>query len=80
MISAIRSIRRVTGLSLGDCHLLAKNPDGFILDSIEADKVLRDYLVDSEDFMLAYVLDWFIEEHNGRSPIDLRQSIPVTPL
>lgn len=80
MISAIRSVRRVTGLSLADCHTVLKNPNGFILTQDNTDAVLRDYLVDDTDSLLANVLDWFIVEHNGRLPIDLREIHSVTPL
>lgn len=76
-ISALRSIRRFTGLSLKEAKGAIDNPMGFIVSETVADNILKDYMFTGINATLSTVLDWSVELHTGPLPIypDLRNHL-----
>lgn len=73
IISAIRSLRKITGHTLCDCRSILKNPDGFILTEEASNTLLKDYLTNNPGVgYLPNYLDWIIIKYNNTQPMDLR--------
>lgn len=79
-ISALRSIRGSTSLTLVQSKKVMDNPKGFIVTSNGANNILRDYLETDVDHALANVLDWSVTIFDNSMPVDLRWYEPATPL
>lgn len=71
-ISAIRSVRTYTGVSLKKAKEAIERSHGFIVSEEIANYILRDYLLGGVDATLTTMMDWSVKCHSGNLPLDLR--------
>lgn len=71
-INAIKSVRAITGNGLKISLVAIRNPNGFIVNRLECDKIIKDYVATGWGDIITRLNAWEVKEYFAEPPHDLR--------